>query len=166
MSQHKKIWPLRAASVLLCLVLATTYALSGFYARYAVTASVSDQARTAAYVFHVDEDTFLDLSQIRKPGDSLEVELKLSNSSSGISEVSQEYTLTITELGSLPLTYTLNGATIEKKAEQTGTFAASVGREDTYILFVEWPKTANEPIYASGSGVATVRLNVTAEQID
>lgn len=46
---HHANWTLRAAAVLLCLVLYTTHLMSGLFARYTTSSSASDNARVAKF---------------------------------------------------------------------------------------------------------------------
>ena len=67
--KYQKNWMLRAAAVLLCMVLISTWMLSGLMARYASGGSGNDSARTAAFVFHLqdgEETRYIDLSGITR----------------------------------------------------------------------------------------------------
>ena len=187
--KYQKNWMLRAAAVLLCMVLISTWMLSGLMARYASGGSGNDSARTAAFVFHLqdgEETRYIDLSGITRPGDSKSYTFIVSNADADIvSEVAESYHIEIQMNGSLPLIATVKkqadnnslielsmpvqGTTVEKPIIQNakgGTFEAARNQEATYILTVTWPEGQNDVKYANGSGVAEVILTVTAEQAD
>ena len=95
------------ASVLLCLVLGSSYLVAGMFAKYATQDSDADSSRVAKFVFNVSDvgaSRIIDLRGIEKPGDS-EV---YSFSVNSASEVSVKYNLAVTLNGSMPLTATIN----------------------------------------------------------
>ncbi len=172
--------PLYLAAVLMCLVLTTTHLLSGLYARYTTSADTVDRARTAMFVFRVNDQeksAIVDLTEIKKPGDTASYSFKITNAEGGsVSEVAQDYRLTFTELGSLPLIYTYykEETQVETKAAETkegvktikGQFSAGSKAVDLYTVTITWPKEKNEAIYASGSGFASLKMDIVSEQID
>lgn len=187
--EYQKNWMLRASAVLLCMVLISTWMLSGLMARYVSGGSGSDSARTAAFVFQLQDGIgtqYIDLSGITRPGDSKSYTFIISNADADIvSEVAESYHIEIQMNGSLPLTAAVKkqgdnnslialsmpvqGTTVEKPIignAEGGVFEAARSREDTYILTVTWPEGQNDVKYANGSGVAEVILTVTAEQAD
>lgn len=186
---RKKNTMLRAAGVLFALVLATTWMTTGLLARYVVTASGTDEARVAAFVFRVkDKETSktiqVSLNEVKAPGDQAVYTFEVTNVDGKTCEVAQEYDVTMTLDGSLPLKCTLvrdsgskNGAAAQSvdalaagttmpatTTAITGDFAAAEASTDTYTLTVEWPQTANDPMYAYGA--AALELTVRSEQID
>lgn len=185
--KYQKNWMLRASAVLLCMVLISTWMLSGLMARYVSGGSGSDSARTAAFVFQLQDGIgtqYIDLSGITRPGDSKSYTFIISNADADIvSEVAESYHIEIQMNGSLPLTAAVKKqadkdnlielsmleTTVEKPIignAEGGVFQAARSREDTYILTVTWPEEQNDVKYANGSGVAEVILTVTAEQAD
>ncbi len=182
--QNRKttVYIFRFVAVLLIAILITTQLLSGMFARFSTTASSSAHARVAAFVFDVraKEGSFtLDLSDIRIPGDSKEFTFIIQNFDAvRTSEVAQSYEVTLTELGSLPLSYTCscveiaeNPVTLNADIEEgtrsfTGTFEPSKQASYTYTIKVEWPEEYNDPKYASGSGIASLEIRIVSEQID
>ena len=179
---RKKNTMLRAAGVLFALVLITTWMTTGLLARYVTTASGTDDARVAAFVFHVkdkEKTIQLTLDGLTVPGAEKAYTFEVTNTRNGkTSEVAQEYSIAMTLNGSLPLscelkresdssTQTIDALTASLPATTTpiiGTFAAAVESTHTYTLTVTWPDTESDPQYAYG--VAVVELTFTSEQID
>lgn len=174
------IFVLRAAAVLLVLVLLTTSVVSGRYARYVSTASGGDRARIAAYVFDVHDDvgTYIDVSDIRNPGDSKTYQFTVRNHNGAVSEVNEEYLVTMELRGSLPLvctlsdsdTITLNGMNVNAQGLTSGqgaihTFTASVKTGKEYTLTVSWPDNENDVKY-SRAGLSELVLTIAAQQVD
>ncbi len=177
---------MRMAMILLCLVLATTYLVTGMLARYATSDKDADSARVAAFVFNVADGEgshIIDLKGIQKPGDSLTYRFSVRNNSGSLaSEVAETYDLTLLLNGSMPLTCTVkkddtrvlsltmpdsppaDGVTATKSA--AGTFSASTPASDNYTLTVEWPAALNNIEFASAASAAEVKLIVTGMQID
>ncbi len=168
-------WALRIAAVLICLVLVTGSLLTGLMARYTTSSEDSDGARVAAFVFDVQAgELAVALPEINKPGDNTTVQITISNKRGNLkSEVAELYTMTIRELGNLPLTYTLTEvdepsqeSPIDGELQKNGTFAASVEETKTYELMVTWPgdNEYKDPKYAGGTAV--LKLTITGEQVD
>lgn len=157
---------LRTAAVLLILVMMTTSIVSGRYARYTSSATVSDSARVAKY----------DVSVKAITGDQIVLDPNSSNTASynfsvtSGSEVTVEYDLLI-ELpqalqegivlslaqgeGNIPLTKTDNTYT----AENAGTFTPQGGTHSYILTF-----TADLPIGADQLNNVAIRVN--ARQVD
>lgn len=99
---------MRTLAILLCLNLLSIWFVSNMYARYTTTASDTDSARVAAYVFELTDGSgsqVLDLGNIRKPGDRQEYHFTVtSKRGSVISEVAQSYTIKLEVEGSMPIT--------------------------------------------------------------
>ncbi len=162
--------------MLLYLALVSIDLATGFYARFISGGNAEDSARTAAWVFDVNDkgtSQIVDLSAVNAPGVSEDYKFIITNKrGSTVGEVDTQYTIKFEALGSLPLTYSLNGSKLFETAvagntgEQTGTFEASVSTDTEYTLTVHWPKESNDPIYASGSGVASLRVTILGEQVD
>ena len=171
------IFVLRAAAVLLVLVLLTTSVVSERYARYVSTASGGDRARIAAYVFDVNdtEGHIIDLTEIRKPGDNKSFQFTVDNYRNDVvSEVAEKYVLTIELQSSLPLTCTLTGGNetimltgVGGTGSATNSFEAAVQSDEAYTLRVDWDKNENgTDIEYSRAGIAVVVLTVNAQQVD
>jgi len=183
-------WVIRLAGILLCLTLFSMHLTSGLYARYTTSASGGDSARVAAFGFYVQNDgtkKYINLEQIRVPGDSQTVIIHVSNNKGGrVAEVAMTYELTVLMEGSMPLI-----CEIEKNSEPpttlthltnaptTGVFRESIGAAtsdtDTYTLTVTWPVSYSNgstvyyndaETYASGSAMAEMTVSIVAEQVD
>lgn len=177
---RKRNWALRAASVLLIMVMVTSWKVTGLLARFTQTDSADDQARTAAFVFRIqdnDEQTFVDLSQIEKPGDEMTYVFKVTNESNGVvCETGQQYTVDLTLNSSLPLVCSLakgdespsqiSGSVEVQTLSSGGVLPAAVETVDTYVLTVQWPAADNDLKYANGSGLSEILLSVVSEQVD
>lgn len=108
--------PVRAAAVLLCLTLASTYFVSGLFARYSTSDQSGGNARVARFSFNggIGENIGgkMILSQLIEadliPGGSEEVPLIIENNS----EVAVEYTIDVTnETNNLPLQLSIGDKT-------------------------------------------------------
>ena len=107
--------PVRAAAVLLCLTLASTYFVSGLFARYSTSDQSGGNARVARFSFNggiVDATDKIVLSQIIEvnlvPGVREDVPLIIENNS----EVAVEYTIDVTnETNNLPLQLSIGDKT-------------------------------------------------------
>lgn len=187
---RKKNTMLRAAGVLFALVLVTTWMTTGLLARYVVTAGGEDEARVAAFVFRVKDGAAqniqLSLEGIKVPGANLTYTFDVTNKDGKVSEVAQQYSVTMTLDGSLPLQCTLKRDTAKSTnaAEAsasivtlpgttqmpvsattiTETFAAAEESTDRYTLTVSWPNEYNDPKYAYGA--ASIELAFSSEQIN
>lgn len=161
---------------LLFFVMLTSYFTSGLYARYTNASFGNDGASVAAFVFNVEDKNgthYLDLKNIKKPGDKAVYVFEVSNKNGGaISEVEQKYTVTITASGNMPITCELkNGETSVSAATGgscniTGSFVPGSEQTATFTLTVEWPSNKNEASYANGAAFATVKLSIISQQVD
>ncbi len=170
------------AVVLLYVALISIDLATGFYARYISSGKAADTARTAAWVFDVNDkesSKILDLTAVNQPGASSSYTFIVTNQRDKVtSEVAAKYSIEFEELGSLPLTYKLNdnlllfsadpvdGENVVTEDENNMCFQAAVEANQEYTLTVEWPATENNLNYASGSGVASLRITILGEQID
>ena len=172
---------MRLVAVLLSLVLISTAVVSGRYARYVTTDSGEHSARIAAFVFNVQEDNtkFVDLSKaIQKPGDSATCQVTVSNQrAKAISEVTQDYKITLTIHGNMPLVCKVNNVSVFDLTQMAegalncvwsdhGTFTASESSSRQYAVTVEWPSEYSGADYANGSCIAELELNMVCMQAD
>ncbi|MBQ8934949.1 MAG: hypothetical protein IJ049_00895 [Oscillospiraceae bacterium] len=176
--ENQKHLTLRIATVLLCLTLATSYALSGSLARFIRSDSSDERTATVALFGHSEEFSLSDL-QI-KPGDvgesAIVVPITITNQSDGkISEVAQSYTIEIKTTDNLSLQYTLTENDEPLTSDDSVTdsyfyqsedwvFEAGVAGTKEYNLIVEWPSgsaTAEDSLKLED---ITININVT--QID
>lgn len=177
-------WILRIMAVMLCLTLISLRMVCGLYARFSARDAKADGAGTAAFVFRVgEEDCFVDISKITKPGDRETYTFTVSNETgNAVSEVSEEYEMKIELRGSLPLVCSLtdeddkslvlmdaDNLTEDKDvlsgSADTVSFRASVKEKHTYTLTVAWPEEENDAVYAN-AGLSDVVLGITAGQTD
>ncbi len=179
-SRKRKInIPMCISMVLLYLIVITAQLLSGMYAVYTSDATASDTGRTAAFVFDMKSGTdseVLDLTNnIKKPGDKASYKFIVTNSDgSSRSEVAQKYTIEFKEIGSLPLTYTYKTtelpaqtATINKSINTvSGQLPTGQDSQVEYVVDVVWDESKNDAKYSSGSGIASLKIDVISEQID
>lgn len=166
-------WMLRAASILLCLVLVSSYLVCGMFARYTTSASGSDSARVAKFEIKGGEISSSMITADLVPGEIKACEIKIENKS----EVAVDYEVIIKKMESnLPLTfkvydtsYTGDEGYLTGVTDATGetTFSAHLvpnSEQKTYKLFIEWPKEKNSSKYAGY--VDTIQVTVSATQID
>lgn len=173
---------MRLAAVLLVLVLLSTSIVCGRFARFVSSDTTEDSARIAAFVFHVNdtENHYLDISNIRQPGDSQTYKFTVRNyfSDRVISEVDEEFILSLELRGSLPLECTLTGGdklTVNAiDMDTTGLdaangahhiFGAAVKQGVEYELTVTWDPNEKDVSY-SRAGLAELCLSIAAQQID
>lgn len=155
----------------LFLVMVSFSLTSGLYARYLSRDSAENNARVAAFVFNVEKteasSAFPDISDIQRPGDRMQYAFIITNGTGNrCSEVKQQYTVTVTVNGNMPLVCTLtqNGETAEHTA--IGVLEAGVADAHAYTLTVEWPSDQNDAEFANGMTVGEVILTVASEQVD
>ena len=116
-SKHEKLKPhypvlvFRVAGLLLCLVLITTYLLSGAYSKFSSGASGGDSARVAHFspkftstVINVENQLpgFPDI-----PNNSYEIPFEVKNTSDDkVPEVAMKYKIVLKTTGNIPLKFT------------------------------------------------------------
>lgn len=184
--RHRNI-ALTAAAILLCLVLVTTFLVSGMLARYTVSDSGGDLARVAAFVFRVSDGNnshIIDLQGVDRPGASQSYTFSVRNYAGTVkSEVSESAKITLSLNGSIPLTCAVKESgsqtdLVTVTRTNTGIdapvtdsndawdFQAIVQTEKTYVLTVSWPAADNDLNYASAGTVSKLVMTVTGTQID
>lgn len=185
-SKHERLKPqypvlvFRIAALLVCLVLITTYLLSGAYSKFFSGASGSDSARVAHFSPKFTSTEIIDVENA-KPGYTAEIDFTVQNTSDDkVSEVAMKYKIVLKTTGNMPLKFTVcksdgsdskeficNGTSGEKTYEYTNdTLVFGVGTKETqnYKLKIEWSSGEND---AKFSGMTeAVYLSVEFEQID
>lgn len=146
----------RLAGYLLYLSLAGTLFFGVTYARYSSTVTGTGTAEVAA----LEMNTTLDLTgrlQGLAPGEKRTVGFEVTNFlETSVSEVSQEYSVTVTTTGNLPLTFELTPS----KTEAEGTFAdAPSGASST----VTW-KGGSLPYGAATTHTYTLTVTLPSGQ--
>ena len=186
-SKHEKLKPhypvlvFRVAALLLCLVLITTYLLSGAYSKFFSGASGGDSARVAHFSPNFTSAMVVDFKNAT-PGDATEINFTVQNfSGEKMPEVAMKYKILLKTTGNIPLTFTLldssenqlldsawdcNGTSGECKYEYDPSRVFGVGTKETdrYKLNIKWPADRNN---AQFSGMTdAVYLSVEFLQID
>lgn len=147
---------LRAAAVLLILVLFTTSIVSGRYARYTSSATGHDSARVAKFQV-TEEGISSDMLTLRvRPGYAAEHPITVHNKS----EVAIEYAVHVVDsYGHLPLSLSI------KDGASTGTTAIlAPGDTKEVKLLVYWDESETSDRYIGM--VDLIRLTLTATQVD
>ena len=161
-------------------VVISTYFVMGIYAKYTSKSTSSEEARVAAYIFNVSEKTgnyFIDLENIKKPGDFATYEFTITNDNgSTISEVTQEYFISISQKGTIPLTTKLtrvsdsqdviNLSNMIDEGNTSGIIKASESKTITYILTVTWDSAYNSYLYGQDGNFSKIEIEIKSEQKD
>lgn len=155
----KHLTAVRIAAYLSCLSAAGALIIGTTYAFYSGSVSGSAAAKTAAFALDVTDskqnqvDLTAELAGMM-PAQKKAITFAVTNKkNSTVSEVAQEYSITIATTGNLPLTYQLQGAgpsapegsyvaaATEGQLFWTGGLLpfSSSGVIHTYVLTVEWP---------------------------
>lgn len=168
----------RIIAYLLYLAMACTALLGVTYARYQSTVTGTGTAQTAA--MEMNMNTTIDMSeQLRglKPGETKEIVFEVSNKKAAeVSEVAQDYTISVMTTGNLPLTYQLTpegdkgmGSFAEALAGSqkdsqvwTGGFLPAAETAHQYRMTVAWPGADADERYAGEIDLVT--LTVDAKQ--
>lgn len=168
--RFSKNWMLRIASVLLYLVLVTTWMISALLAKYVSTGMGEDGARIAEFDITSELNQFNEKISVElKPGESMDYRIVVRNRS----EVKVVIEPTVTSVGTLPLTmrmYNLHGSNdvvwstqttpeiviLKEKPADESAYSATVmvdeynylnlelspGAERAYEIKVDWEKDA------------------------
>ena len=171
----------RIAALLVCLVLITTYLLSGAYSKFSTSASGGDSARVTHFSpdFTTSATEVLDVKTT--PGYTTAIDFTVQNySGENPPETAMKYKIILKTTGNIPLEFTLldgggtallpriyNGISGDQIYEYTdSSLVFGVGTKKTaqYKLKIEWPSDRNN---AQFSGLTdAVYLSVEFEQID
>ena len=191
-SKHEKLKPhypflvFRVAALLVCLVLMTTYLLSGAYSKFYTSVSGGDRARVARFSPEFTSTVIQIPVEDQLPGfpdilnNAYEIPFEVKNASDDkVSEVAMKYKIVLKTTGNMPLTFTLldgetelikwncDGRSGEQKYDFTkDSFVFGVGTKETqnYTLRIEW---SSEKKDAQFSGMTdAVYLAAEFEQID
>jgi len=155
------------AAVLFCLTLLSTYLVTGLFARYAVTAQSSEQARVAAFSITGAGALEKTITAMVSPGETTDVKLIINNNS----EVAVEYEIEVSkETENLPLSLELKEgntslATATGKDKITFKDQKAPGNyKDEYDLKIKW-EAGRDDVARMGM-VDYIAVTVTATQID
>ena len=183
---HYPVLVFRVAALLVCLVLITTYLLSGAYSKFFSGASGGDSARVARFSPKFTSTKIITVKN-QLPGfpdvtdNSYVIDFSVQNTSDeNPSEVAMKYKIVLKTTGNIPLKFTVcksdgsnskefncNGISGEQIYEYTSdSLVFGVGTKETvnYKLIIEWPSDRNN---AQFSGMTdAVYLSAEFEQID
>lgn len=161
------------------LALACTLVSGVTYARYRTEVTGTGTANIAAVAMNSNIDLTKELQGLT-PGGEKTIDFKVTNYDSAdsgkVSEVSQEYSITINTTGNLPLEYVLSstgggaGTVVTKPVGSSsslewtgGELPHSAKTEHSYTLTVTWPEDKNDSAYADE--IDSVTLTVDAKQV-
>jgi len=167
-------WMLRAAAVLFCLVLLSLWMVSGLLARYTVSGTGSDSARTASFTVTADLDNFEQTFPVEINPYSGEQTVSVTVNNASETAIAFDFSLSLEGNLPLKLTYSTDGDTEEKElTDNTLTDSDScqwqgnlpAGNENRiYTIHISWAD--DEKGYQYAHGVELITLSVTARQID
>lgn len=168
-------------AVIICVAVLCLTSVGITSAKYISQSHGNDSASVARFSPSLISENNIDISDIKKPGNSTEKTFKVQNfSGDSVSEVTMTYTITLKTTGNLPLTFTLldangnslevwecNGTNGQQKYEYeslTTVFSPGVAGTHDYTIRAQWQSDRNA---ARFSGMTdAVYLSVKWEQVD
>ena len=167
-------------AVIICVAVLCLTSVGITSAKYISQSHGNDSASVARFSPSLISENNIDISDIKKPGDSTEKTIKVQNfSGDNVSEVTMTYTITLKTTGNLPLTFTLldaNGNSLkvwdcngtngqrEYKYESPLVFSPGVAQTHDYTIRAQWQSDRNA---ARFSGMTdAVYVSVKWEQVD
>ena len=167
-------------AVIICVAVLCLASIEMALAKYISQSHGNDSASVACFSPSLIAENNIDISDIKKPGDSTEKTFKVQNFSGGsVSEVTMTYTITLKTTGNLPLCFTLldadgnslevwdcNGTNgqQEYKYESPTVFSPGTPQSHTYQLKAEWSNTQNDSKFSGMTDA--VYVSVKWEQVD
>ena len=167
-------------AVIICFAVLCLASIEMASAKYILQSHGNDSASVARFSPSLISENNIDISDIKKPGDSTEKTFKVQNFSGGsVSEVTMTYTITLKTTGNLPLCFTLldadgnslevwecNGTNGQQKYEYESltVFSPGTPQSHTYQLKAEWSNTQNDSKFSGMTDA--VYLSVKWEQVD
>ena len=167
-------------AVIICVAVLCLTSVGITSAKYISQSHGNDSASVARFSPSLISENNIDISDIKKPGDSTEKTFKVQNfSGDNVSEVTMTYTITLKTTGNLPLTFTLldaNGNSLkvwdcngtngqrEYKYESPTVFSPGTPQSHTYQLKAEWSNTQNDSKFSGMTDA--VYVSVKWEQVD
>ena len=168
------------AAIVVCLSLLLLTSIGITAAKYASEVSGNAGTSVAKFSPSLVSDNIIDISEIRKPGDSTDKIFRVQNfSGDNVSEVTMKYKIVLKTTGNLPLHFTVldssesviadwscDGISENQNYEYECPilFSPGISQAHDYKLRVEWSNTQND---AKFSGMTdAVYLSVIWEQID
>ena len=167
-------------AVIICVAVLCLTSVGITSAKYISQSHGNDSASVACFSPSLIAENNIDISDIKKPGDSTEKTIKVQNfSGDNVSEVTMKYTISLKTTGNLPLTFTLldaNGNSLkvwdcngtngqrEYKYESPTVFSPGVAQTHNYKIRAQWQSDRNA---ARFSGMTdAVYVSVKWEQVD
>ena len=167
-------------AVIICVAVLCLTSVGITSAKYISQSHGNDSASVARFSPSLISENNIDISDIKKPGDSTEKTFKVQNfSGDNVSEVTMTYTITLKTTGNLPLTFTLldaNGNSLkvwdcngtngqrEYKYESPTVFSPGVAQTHDYTIRAQWQSDRNAAQFAGMTDA--VYLSVIWEQVD
>ena len=150
------------------------------WAKYILQSHGNDSASVACFSPSLISENNIDISGIKKPGDSTEKTFTVQHfSGDNVSEVTTKYTISLKTTGNLPLCFTLldadgnslevwecNGTNGQQKYEYESltVFSPGTPQSHTYQLKAEWSNTQNDSKFSGMTDA--VYVSVKWEQVD
>ena len=167
-------------AVIICVAVLCLTSVGITSAKYISQSHGNDSASVASFSPSLVYDNNIDISDIKKPGDSTEKPFKVQNfSGDSVSEVTMKYTISLKTTGNLPLCFTLldadgnslevwdcNGTNGQReyKYESPTVFSPGVAQTHDYTIRAQWQSDRNA---AQFSGMTdAVYVSVKWEQVD
>ena len=168
-------------AVIICFAVLCLASIEMAWAKYILQSHGNDSASVACFSPSLISENNIDISDIKKPGDSVsEVTFKVQNfSGDSVSEVTMKYTISLKTTGNLPLCFTLldadgnslevwecNGTNGQQKYEYESltVFSPGTPQSHTYQLKAEWSNTQNDSKFSGMTDA--VYVSVKWEQVD
>ena len=168
-------------AVIICVAVLCLTSVGITSAKYISQSHGNDSASVARFSPSLISENNIDISDIKKPGDSTEKTFKVQNfSGDSVSEVTMKYTISLKTTGNLPLCFTLldangnslkvwdcngtNGQREYKYESLTTVFSPGTPQSHTYQLKAEWSNTQNDSKFSGMTDA--VYLSVKWEQVD
>lgn len=170
-------------AVIICVAALCLASIEMASAKYIFQSHGNDSASVARFSPALNTENNIDISGIKKPGDSTTQTFKVQNFSgdsvSSVSEVTIKYTISLKTTGNLPLHFTLldthghslkawdcNGTNGQReyKYECPLVFSPGTLQSHTYQLKAEWPNTQNDSKFSGMTDA--VYVSVKWEQVD
>ena len=167
-------------AVIICVAVLCLTSVGITSAKYIFQSHGNDSASVACFSPSLISENNIDISDIKKPGDSTEKTFTVQNvSGDNVSEVTMKYTISLKTTGNLPLCFTLldadgnslevwdcNGTNGQReyKYESPTVFSPGVAGTHDYTIRAQWQSDRNA---ARFSGMTdAVYVSVKWEQVD
>ena len=168
-------------AVIICVAALCLASIEIASAKYIFQSHGNDSASVARFSPALITENNIDISGIKKPGDSTTQTFEVQNYSGGsVSEVTIKYTISLKTTGNLPLHFTLldagghslkvwdcngtNGQQEYKYESLTTVFSPGTPQSHTYQLKAEWSNTQNDSKFSGMTDA--VYVSVKWEQVD